>query len=108
MLTATLSLVDKYVEDYRVDFKHLISVSIPMMSELEKEVGDMTLNFSHQPRKHWAWTAEQLIAMKSAVREITGGLMTLSQAIRNMTISDWERVAKKVEPLLTGNQGRYR
>ncbi|KAK5823187.1 hypothetical protein F5H01DRAFT_362880 [Linnemannia elongata] len=95
VLTATLSLVDKYVEDYRVDFKHLISVSIPMMSELEKEVGDMTLNFSHQPRKHWAWTAEQLIAMKSAVREITGGLMTLSQAIRNMTISDWERVAKK-------------
>ncbi|KAH7056676.1 hypothetical protein BKA57DRAFT_501005 [Linnemannia elongata] len=46
--------------------------------------------------------------MKSAVREITGGLMTLSRAIRNMTVSDWERVAKKVEPLLTGNQGRYR
>ncbi|KAG0076518.1 hypothetical protein BGZ90_008597 [Linnemannia elongata] len=46
--------------------------------------------------------------MKSAVREITGGFMTLSQAIRNMTVSDWERVAKKVEPLLTGNQGRYR
>ncbi|OAQ26952.1 hypothetical protein K457DRAFT_21592 [Linnemannia elongata AG-77] len=108
VLTSTLSLVDKYVEDCRVDFKHLISVSIPMMSELEKEVGDLTLNFSHQPRKHWAWTAEQLIAMKSAVREITGGFMTLSQAIRIMTVSDWERVAKKVEPLLTRNQGRYR
>ena len=106
--TSTLSLADKSAEDCRVDFKHLISVSIPMMDELEKEVGELALNLSHQPRKHWAWTTEQLLAMETAVRDITGGFMTLSQAMRNMTVNDWEKVAKKVDPQLTGDQCRYR
>ncbi|KAF9143324.1 hypothetical protein BGX30_000765 [Mortierella sp. GBA39] len=106
--TSTLSLADKSAEDCRVDFKHLVSVSIPMMNELEKEVGELALNLTHQPRKHWAWTTEQLLAMETAVRDITGGFMTLSQAIRNMTVNDWEKVAKKVDPQLTGDQCRYR
>lgn len=106
--TSTLPLADKSAEDCRVDFKHLVSVSIPMMNELEKEVGELALNLSRQPRKHWAWTTEQLLAMETAVRDITGGFMNLSQAIRNMTVNDWEKVAKMVDPQLTGDQCQYR
>ncbi|KAF9551220.1 hypothetical protein EC957_010106 [Mortierella hygrophila] len=105
---STSSLADKSAEDCRVDFKHLVSVSIPMMDELEKEVGELALNLTHQPRKHWAWTTEQLAAMETAVRDITGVFTNLSQAMRNMTVNDWEKVAKKVDPQLTGDQCRYR
>ncbi|KAG0296427.1 hypothetical protein BGZ96_009510 [Linnemannia gamsii] len=106
--TSTLSLAHKSAEDCRVDFKHVVSVSIPMIDELEKEFGELALNFSRQPRKHWAWTTEQLITLEGAVRNITGGFQTLSQAVRNMTTSDWETAAKQVDPKLTGDQCRYR
>lgn len=106
--TSTLPLSDKSAEDCRVDFKHLVSVSIPMMNELEKEVGELALNLSHQPKKHWTWTTEQLLVLETAVRDITGGFMTLSQAMRNMTLNDWKMVAKMVDPKLTGDQCRYR
>ncbi|KAF9154772.1 hypothetical protein BG015_012029 [Linnemannia schmuckeri] len=104
--TSTLSLADKSAEDCRLDFKHVITVSIPMMDELEKEVGELAL--TRQPRKHWTWTTEQLIKMEIAVRGITGEFKTLAQAARNMTANDWEKVARKVNTQVTGDQCRYR
>lgn len=108
MPTSTVSLAEKSAEDCRVDFKHVVTVSIPMIDELEREVGELALNLSRQPRKHWVWTTEQLITLEDAVRNITGGFQTLSQAVRNMTASDWETAAKQVDPKLTGDQCRYR
>ncbi|KAF8943517.1 hypothetical protein BGZ47_005357 [Haplosporangium gracile] len=104
--TSTLSLADKSAEDCRLDFKHVVTVSIPMMDELEKEVGELAL--TRQPRKHWTWTNEQLIIMEIAVRGITGEFKTLAQAARNMTANDWKKVARKVGPQVTGDQCRYR
>ncbi|KAF9930837.1 hypothetical protein FBU30_011204 [Linnemannia zychae] len=109
-LTGSSLLPGKTAKDCKEDYKHVITVSIPIMEKLEQDVGRMALNLSRQPRKHWTWTTDQLSTMEIAVREIVGHYQSLDEAARNMSSRDWKKVARKVDPNLrvTWSQCRYR
>ncbi|KAF9082629.1 hypothetical protein BGX23_012269 [Mortierella sp. AD031] len=100
--------INKSAKDCEADFKHVVTVSLPMIKQLEKEIGDLALSFSLQPRKRWAWTVPQLIAMEGAVRDLMGDFRTIGEVTQNMALRDWKKVARKVDPKVTGDQCRYR